>query len=244
MFQRTMDKVEFFGFRYDYNPSDYNHNLWYESARGIIAELIVDVSDSVFGTFNNEVFSKLGDACKPHLHFHYGVKFSGDDSAEKYLARVRKRITRSGIVHTPRCYKLSHEKDVRDIFAFFRYPLKQTGEKIAKHFLNYELFTREIEGWDTKFQVALAKEELAKCGEVGKAKREKDLSRQTTYERMLVACADLNFVGHRDVFRWVLEWLDTEGIPPDSNKVKSFVNGIALKKGLMSPDQYYNELFR
>lgn len=240
-------EIHYFQFRYDCRP-DYNHERWYEEARQIMSVLIKEDPSAFFGTFNIEVFSKLGDACKPHLHFNFAKKFSGvgKDTPEKYCMRTRAEFTRTGswFKHTEKCYMFKHLKDVRDIHGHFRYALKKVSKNVDKHFWNKELFLREVEGWDTKLQLALAQNEVAKCEEVGKAKRAKELGRQTTYERMLDACADSDFVGHRDVFRWVLEWLDQEGIPPDSNKVKSFVNGIALKKGLLSPDQYYNELFR
>lgn len=60
---------------------------------------------------------------------------------------------------------------------------------------------------------------------------------------MIDACTAEQFANRREIFRWVLSYLDSEGIPPDGYKIKSYVNGLALRKGIISPDEFYGEIF-
>lgn len=242
-----MDNLYYFSFRYDM-PDGYSADRKQQDALCVIGALLGSTYYcEVTGTWNIEESNKMGDACKPHLHFHFALRFDDLASAERFSTNTRKRFQRAeGYVHTPRCYSFKHQTDVRDVDAFFRYSLKMLGPnaKLESHVLHYERFKSFYPEYNLKFQWSLAREELAKAGEVMNKNRDKTLSRQTTYERMIDAVQDLTFTSHRVIFDWVLEYLDAEGIPPDGNKLKSYVNGLALKKGVLTPSQFYDELFR
>lgn len=243
-----MDNLYYFSLRYDFKEG---YELRPESAIndafGVIGALLgTTYFETVGGTWNIEERNKMGDACKPHLHFHFAGRFDDITSAERFATNARKRFQRAeGYVHTPRCYSFKHQTDVRDVEAFFRYPLKMIDPrcKLSLNVFNPEVFKSFLPEYDLKFQCALAREELAKAGEIMNKNRDKSLSRQTTYERMIDACTAEQFANRREIFRWVLSYLDSEGIPPDGYKIKSYVNGLALRKGIISPDEFYGEIF-
>lgn len=217
----TMNYVKF---RYDFRDDDEHP---YQ-----ILPMLFNGNPNPPGIMGIETQNARGTTIKRHLHYHF--------MTNENVETIRKRFTRAYPDRQKRgrgWYSLEHEKDVKDIEHFFRYPIKQ----IEPCNFDYKWDRIPIpEGFDIKYQNALAYEEWAKGKEILTKKENQRDSRLSVYEKILdiIQNTSPNLFSLRDCKIWTLEYFIENEIPPNKNKISDIANGIALKLKLISKEEF------
>lgn len=224
-------------FRYDINPDDdqrpyvITYALFGENYRGV---------------WGMEHRNKYGEEIKLHLHYHFYYPAEEKD-AKKFIERIRKRIQRAN-PEKERGYYSIKVIDVNEKNDWLRYPLKQyeTLEAAKKH---QDPNTFSPDDFDIKTQWLLAHEEYERDKAFLSKSREKKDRRQTTYELIIAYIENKNWTydntlppknAKMELFNMLLDYHTEEGMPVERNKMKSYMDSLQLKYGLITRTQYYD----
>lgn len=219
-------------FRYDFAENELNNNPC------SIISTYLEYFPGILGVENH---NKYGEEIKKHFHYHF--LYPGDSAAaKKFVEKVRKRIQRANVEselgeRAKGFYSLT-APDVKDLERWLRYPLKQV-ESFDKIFVNPRIPVPD--GFDIKTQWVCATEEYIRDKEFLSCRREAADKRQTTYQKILGAIDEekIRFKDERSVFDFVLSYYNREEIPLERPKIRSIVDSISMKHGILSPDEYY-----
>lgn len=188
------------------------------------------------GILGIETLNKVGEIIRKHMHFHF--------TSREYLDSIRKRFLRS------RCmdddgkliaddYMLAMNNDTYNPDRCFRYPLKQY---IPSEFV-YKWASRipVPEGFDIKEQQLCAYEEWDRNKDHHIKKRDKALSRDTIYEKIIKQISENSviFLDLKQVRYYVLQYFLDNDIPPDRLKCANMADGIALCAKIIDFDEFY-----
>lgn len=147
-----------------------------------------------------EKLNNLGEFTHPHIHFHF--------STDKNIGAIRKGLTRywkdSGETRIRAAlYSLKQEDDVKDLTAFYRYPLKQ----LNKEFHNFNKYPVDF---DLKLQTVLANEQYNQVVEIARAKALSDSNKQSTFDKLLIYLDELKPNSKETVLSLTLKYYKRE----------------------------------
>lgn len=193
------------------------------------------------GILGVENKNKYGEVIKKH--FHYNFHFPGDeDSAKRFVATVRKRITRlPENVNRAKGYYSLTIPEVKDMERWLRYPLKQC-ETEADIFVNARI--PPPADFDPKLQWRLASEEYVRDREFLSERREASDRKQSTFAKIIAEIERQKavFKTTREIFDFVLEYYAYNEIPVERSKIRGMIDSLALKSGVLSADEYYRQV--
>lgn len=203
--------------------------------------------DSNFpGVWGVENHNKYGEQIKTHIHYHF--YYPGDEKeAEKFIARIRKRIQRANPERKKGYYafKIINVKEKTD---WLRYPLKQY-ETLAAAKKHQDPNMSSPDDFDIGLQWNLAHEEYERDKVFLSKSREKKDRRQTTYELIMAYMESQNWtydnkksaqVAKKELFHLLLAYHEQEGMPVERNKLKSYMDSLCLRYGIITKEQYYD----
>jgi len=198
------------------------------------------------GVWGLEKHNKYGEEIKQHIHYHF--EFPGDEKeAEKFIARIRKRIQRAN-PERKKGYYAFKIINVREKTDWLRYPLKQY-ETLAAAKKHQDPNTSSPDEFDISLQWNLAHEEYERDKVFLSKSREKKDRRQTTYELIMAYMESQNWTmdnkknaqsAKKELFVMLLAYHEQEGMPVERNKLKSYMDSLMLKYGIISQSQYYD----
>lgn len=222
----------YYKLRYDFHADETAWDvvkLVYELAQKL------DRNYHIEGILGEENRNKYGEEVKRHLHFHFSLAVENCQFSfrEKLIYQLKKKY------HHGRqrgWYSLVHEPELENRERFFRYPLKQYSQ-----YVNYWTGIRTPEEFDIESQRLVANEEWERDREFLCAKRDKNNRKETTYERVLAKYSrdGVKPTTRKAAFLFVMAFFKEEGFPPDRLKIRSILDGLCLKTGLLSMDDFY-----
>lgn len=237
-----MDKdTTYISFRYDYNDQDDNRPF-------VITYGYFD--EHYKGIYGVENHNKYGEEIKKHFHFNF--EYVGDEKqARKFIEKTRKRIQRNNPERGRGYYSLVIIKpDCID--RFFRYPLKQYTTLAAAKKDQHTM----PDGYDLNMQWTLSNEEYERDKIFLSSRREKADRRQTTYELIILTCIEKlghpndnkknandnkkNAVSKEQIFDVILDYYEEQGLPVERLKIRSMIDSLSIKYGLMTKAQYFD----
>jgi len=223
----------YFGFRYDFYADETASDVIrviYDTA----AQYSGSYGFSIKGILGEEHRNRYGDEIKRHLHFHFefssGILFN---FREKVIYRIKKEFKHG---RGRGWYSMIPNYDIRDMDRFYRYPLKQYE---VRYDPTYDI--QVPEEFDVQTQRIVANDEWERTKEIMCAKRDKNNSKDTTYERILALYHEsgVKLPTRKAAFVFVMDFFEKEGFPPDRLKIRSILDGLCLKTGLLSMDDFY-----
>lgn len=189
--------------------NDFKHNELPEW----IAKL--EMIDYLYGI---EELDKFGDATKIHIHIHF--------TSDKDCGTIRKWLTRrwkeQGDDRTRAAlYSLKQEEDVKENDRFFRYVLKQKSQPY-KNFMGCGLI-KDLTLEKLNEMRLLAHEEWNTLVEVNRKKREKELKKDSTYDKICKYLEDKKISGQYDIATHILDFYMEEGMSINTNTIAGYV---------------------
>lgn len=192
-----------------------------------------------------ETMNKYGETIKKHLHYNF--IFPGDTkTAETFCAKIRKTMQRFNNELAERKRQRGYYSivpvDVQDWDRFLRYPLKQV-ETVDKILQNDRI--PNPPDFDVELQWKLANEEYLRDLEHLSRRREVEDKRQTTLQKIILSYTDkkLRFATIREVFDFVLQFYDDEGLIMERAKIRGVCDTIARKVGLIPNDEFFRMVY-
>lgn len=188
------------------------------------------------GILGIETMNKYGEIIRRHMHFHF-ISTEYLDSIRKRFLRTRRMDDEKPIADD---YCLAMNSDTYNPDRCFRYPLKQYTP--AEFQYKWASRIPIPEGFDIKEQQLCAYEEWDRNKDHHSKKRDKANSRDTIYEKIIKQIAEQSviFSTHYEVQHYVLDYFLQNGIPPDRNKCSNMADGISLRAGLLTYDEFFH----
>lgn len=185
------------------------------------------------GVVGVETMNKYGETIKKHLHYNF--LYPGDESAaEKFVAKIRKRIQRNNSESSaPRqkgYYSLTVPK-VEDYDRWFRYGLKQV-ETFDKVLRNDRIHPPP--DFDYEIQWKLANEEYLRDVEHLSKRRETADKRQTTLQKIMDLASNEVFPDKDSVFDFVFKYYKDEMIPMERLKMRGIIDTVCIHYHLIT----------
>jgi len=223
-------------FRYDFGESEQDQHF---------CSVISQTLDGYFpGVVGVETMNKYGETIKKHLHYHF--LYPGDKTeTEKYVAKIRKRIQRqnadSGAPRQRGYYSLT-VPEVEDSDRWFRYCIKQV-ESFDKILRNERIPLPA--DFDLELQWKLGNEEYIRDREHLSSRRESADKRQTTLQKITQSYTEkkVTFTSIRQVFDFVLQFYDDEGLIMERMKIRGVCDTVARKVGLIPNDEFFRMVY-
>jgi len=216
-----------------------------ETGAGYFANVVMQKLGDFFpGVLGVETMNKYGEVCK--MHMHYDFMYPADAKETKtWVEKMKKRIQRANKEsEKPRntgYYSLTVQV-VEDYDRWYRYCIKQveTFDQIIRH-----PRIPPPSDFDMAVQWKLANEEWKRDVEFLSRRRETADKRQTTLQKIIDSYSEkkVTFSSIRQVFDFVLQFYDDEGLIMERAKIRGVCDTIARKVGLIPNDEFFRMVY-
>lgn len=193
------------------------------------------------GTLGIESRNKYGETIKRHFHYNFYYP-ANDKETKKWVETHRRAIQRynekKGDDKRGKGYYSLTVQEVDDRDRWLRYPYKQyecwTDLPIVQGICPPEDFNVNIQ-WE------IAHEEYVRDMAFLSRKREAADRRETTFQKILSLIEEEKrvFRTKESIFEFVLDYYMQNEIPVERHKIRSIIDSIALRQGVMSREEYY-----
>lgn len=189
--------------------------------------------EAVDYSYGIEFKDKYGEPTKIHVHMHF--------ASDKDIGGMRKWITRrwkeQGEERTrASLYSFVEEKDVKDEERFYRYPLKQYAGKFSSG-LTHRMLVASISPEKHAELVALAHDEWTRLCEINIKKRDTQLNKDTTYQKIEKHLGQMDIKTYGQVKDELIKFYMKEGMAINVNTIAGYVVTYSLNRGFLDPSQ-------
>lgn len=217
-----------------------------------------------YGTWCFENKKKNGDPCKPHIHVHIACHIDSQryPTWEKFKAGIqnhfnalimhegRKQVRgkASGFIWRegkPAVYAMKNCATVRDELGFYRYCLKWAPEDSDLHefFVNEDRFRDHYPEYNVQAERQIAATLRQESAERSK-KFQETKDRKSTCQAIMEAVQDIEFSNIREIYDEVIKYHIEGDLTHNAGKIATIVTTIAVKRELLSRDEYYQMMMK
>jgi len=229
--KKLHDEPQFYTFRYFFTEGENDPiNVLYRMFGA-------DENPMPAGILGIETMNKYGEIIRRHMHFHFSSREMLDSIRKRFL-RTRRKTDDDKFIQDD--YMLAMNADTYNPDRCYRYPLKQYSPADFE----YKWASRipVPDNFDIKEQQLCAFEEWDRNKDHHTKKRDKANSRDTIYEKIIKQISEQSvlFTELVQVEYYVLDYFLENGIPPDRSKCRNMADGIGLRAGLLTYDEFYH----